>query len=427
MVLTRDGKNLEQLHDCLKWVLFVARPLKPQELYFAIQLGLNAKNSTYWDQDDVELDQMKTYVRTSSKGLAEVTRNKAAEVQFIHESVRDFLLGRYGGGWSQVSGNFEGHCHNMLRDCCLAQLNAPIQESIRIPDALSQTEAAQQKEAVSLKFPFLEYSVLNVLHHANSAQQHSMEQDGFLAAFPLPSWATLNNALERHAIRRYSKSVNLLYILAEKDLADLIRIHPQKTPCFDVGDERYGPPMFAALATGSDRAVEAMLHGLQARAQLLNYRLPDFWAQYHENEKERTEFGRSFAFSRRKGIFWYLRELGDEAIFLAYLVSDQVNVHARDHRGRTPLSWAAESGHEAIVRLLLEVGAGVNLKDNYGRTPQSRVPDAANVDNSTLQKDQAEKERLMALRPRPKRSVMRFIGTNEREAIIKLLTRGPVS
>jgi hypothetical protein len=43
----------------------------------------------------MDLEQIKTFMRNSSKGLAEVTRNKASEVQFIHESIRDFLLGKY--------------------------------------------------------------------------------------------------------------------------------------------------------------------------------------------------------------------------------------------------------------------------------------------------------------------------------------------
>lgn len=369
MILKRDEENLEQLHICLKWVLFAMRPLKPQEFYFAVQLSINRENSGYWDQEDIGPDQMDTFVRTSSKGLAEVTRNKASEVQFIHESVRDFLMGRYGRQWFRASESFKGHYHDKLKDCCLAQVKAPINQIVKISDAtLRGAEATELREDLSMKFPFLEYSILNVLRHANSAQQHGIEQRSFLDAFPLLQWANLNNTFERHVIRRYTKTVKLLYILAEKNLAHLIRIHPRIESCFDIGEERYGPPLFAARATGSHEAIQIILKILQARAKHLDPACQDLWTLYHQTKDEGTVFGHSFAYSRQSGVLFHLRSRGDQALFLAWLLSGVTDINAEDHQGRTPLYWAVLSNNEAIIEQLLAKGADVEV-NGRGRTP----------------------------------------------------------
>ena len=58
---------------------------------------------------------------------------------------------------------------------------------------------------------------------------------------------------------------------------------------------------------------------------------------------------------------------------IAYLVEEMscfTEVELKDDTGRTPLSWAAGSGQEAVMQLLIKRGdIGVHTKDKSGKTP----------------------------------------------------------
>ncbi|KAH6854879.1 hypothetical protein B0I37DRAFT_395223 [Chaetomium sp. MPI-CAGE-AT-0009] len=367
MILQRDGENPEALQICLKWVLFAERPMKIQELYFAVQFGLSEEGcSGAWNKDDVDLDAMKTSVKEWSKGLSE-TKGKSFVVQFIHESVRDFLLGRYKYRWDEASENIEGRGHEILRDCCLAQVKAAVDQNVPTPSTPveTKTEADQYREIIRLKFPFLEYSILKILHHANSAQHCGLDQGDFLGQFPLDCWKALNNVLEKSEIRRYGEEVNLLYILAEKNLANLIKFSPPKGSCFylEAGihpSPRYGPPLFAALATRSTEAARPRLRGL------LN--------QCLEEKKQLVTFDGRFRFSQIEGPSVYLAKHGVtillEIMFNSPFIDIDVN-HRDAWLGRTLLSRAAGNGKLDMVTLLLEKGADIQLADHDGLAPLS--------------------------------------------------------
>jgi ankyrin repeat protein len=51
------------------------------------------------------------------------------------------------------------------------------------------------------------------------------------------------------------------------------------------------------------------------------------------------------------------------------LLKNGHDLDSEDTYGQTPLSWAAENGHEAVVKLLLEKGADLEAKDKDGWTP----------------------------------------------------------
>jgi ankyrin repeat protein len=61
---------------------------------------------------------------------------------------------------------------------------------------------------------------------------------------------------------------------------------------------------------------------------------------------------------------------GHEAV-VKLLVEKGADVDTKDNYGRTPLSQAAENANKAVVKLLLEKGADVESKDINCETPLS--------------------------------------------------------
>ncbi|KAH7176156.1 hypothetical protein EDB81DRAFT_32969 [Dactylonectria macrodidyma] len=375
-ILTRDHHNRGELLLCIQWVLFARQPLKPEQLYFAVLSGVDPKAISDWNPDEIEEADIKKFILSSSKGLAEVTRSKKyPTVQFIHESVRDFLLKENGLKeiWSDLGGNFQGESHERLKQCCLGYMSIGIADlniSVSLPKASSQ-RAAEARQSADTAFPFLEYAVRNVLYHADAAGVGGVNQTSFLQTFQVADWIKHDNLFERHEVRRHTPEASLLYILAEHNLASLIGSHSSNLSCFQVEGERYGPPIFAALATGSREAVWTLLKA-QAEAEPVTSPLHSLCEQYYQDGKKQAHFGRDFKFSRQRSPLSYLAAGGDEIILAFILASGKYNadVESKDKAGRTPLSYAIENGHEAaIVRLLLDRGAQIEAADRNGRTP----------------------------------------------------------
>ena len=63
-------------------------------------------------------------------------------------------------------------------------------------------------------------------------------------------------------------------------------------------------------------------------------------------------------------------ENGHEAV-VKLLLEKGAELETKSSSGRKPLSYAAENGHDVVVKLVLEKGAELETKDNYGGTPLS--------------------------------------------------------
>ncbi|KAJ3523186.1 hypothetical protein NM208_g12550 [Fusarium decemcellulare] len=317
-ILKRDRDNMEDLLLCVLWVLCAKRPLSPEEYYHALWSGLALEhladpeipNVTGPDAGDC----IGSYVITSSKGLAEVTKTKTPSVQFIHESVRDFLI-KDGGLyelWPDLSFDWESLSHERLKQCCNSYMNHP---SV----LLSASGLAWPK--VTRSYPFLEYASQQVLYHANLAAA-AVPQDDFLFQFPLRKWIPIANLFEKYRVRHYSQDLDLLYVLADRGFSTLIRKILENEPTIDITGGRYGTPLFAALANAHKDAVAALL-GLAS------------------NIHNGVDICEGLKASREPTGF----------------------------KNRTNLTWAIKNGHTSISTRLVLAGASVNEIDGNGESP----------------------------------------------------------
>ncbi|RYP68486.1 hypothetical protein DL771_006638 [Monosporascus sp. 5C6A] len=379
-LLTRDCHNQSELLLCIQWVLFAREPLKPEELYFAVLSGTEREDLSKWNPDEVSMSRIKTFILNSSKGLAEITKSKIPTVQFIHESVRDFLLKENGlrTVWANLGGNLQGESHERLAHCCLEYISAGGNFDIESPlRERSTKEATVLRQQVGTSFPFLGYAVENILHHAEAADVGGVSQKDFILNFPLPKWLKLHNLFEKFDIRRHSLEASLLYILAGYNMPALIRALPYNGSCFEVESERYGPPILAGMAMQSFEAVRALLE-VQAAAQPPTSALRGL-AKYCEHIDRDNNFTREFKFSRQKSAFSHAAEYGSESLMALFLLVSIEDIESKDKQGRTPLSWAAENKNAAVIKTLLATGqVDIESKDKQGRTPLSWAAEKGN-------------------------------------------------
>jgi nucleoside phosphorylase len=372
-ILTRDSHNRNELLLCIQWVLFARQPLRPEELYFAILSGTEPGALTEWNTDVITIDVIRRFILNSSKGLAEITRSMAPTVQFIHESVRDYLLKENGlcKIWPDFGRNLQGQSHDQLKHCCLTYANVDVSKRVELRKPLvkvSSKEVANLRGSVAKAFPFLEYAVRNVLYHADAAEGSGIAQGDFMQGFQLSYWVLLDNLFEGH--ERHTQNVSLLYILVVGNLSNLIGVHPAVLSCFEVEGERYKSPFFASLATRSGKALQSLLQAYAANMHPES-RLRQLCDKYCQDGSRNTDLGHYFDFSNHRAVLLRIAEL-DEVLFAFLLETGKFMLDSKDRDGQTPLSWAAERGDEAVAKLLLATGrVDPDSKDDLRQTPLS--------------------------------------------------------
>ncbi|KAI9369184.1 hypothetical protein BJX61DRAFT_545836 [Aspergillus egyptiacus] len=358
-ILRRDNENMESLLLSILWILYAKRPLRPKEFYHALWCGLSLDGlvdseipDTTLPDSNVGLNRFDRYVISSSKGLAEVTKSKIPTVQFIHESVRDFLIKDKGlcELWPELGLDYESPGHEKLKHCCYLYINHA--SVVALVSRLQSVPNSNRTEILD-EIPFLEYASQCILYHANVASR-LFPQDNFLSTFQLRKWIVINNAFEKFNVRKYTQDANLLYVLADNGHPELVRIWVKGEPQSCSPGERYKYPLFAALAGGHKDTVAALL-----KLPSYMYKGVDITEGLTRKDFEGCKI--------RTPLSWAAQE-GREVI-VELLLQNGVAIDEMDPAGCIPLSRALQNGREAVARLLIKKGADINASDRNGQTP----------------------------------------------------------
>ena len=173
-ILLRDVRDTDELIFGLQLLLFSREPLKPEEFYFGVLAHMDPESCEPWDPELVTQSTLRRFVLDCSKGLADVTKSKSPVVEFIHESVRDFLLRDNGlrDIWPGTMGDFEGESHDQLKKICMrcvtrfmdsphkTRLSVKSYERVQIDDRNTRTVPLLPQ-----LLPFVDHAISAALYH----------------------------------------------------------------------------------------------------------------------------------------------------------------------------------------------------------------------------------------------------------------------
>jgi hypothetical protein len=198
---------------------------------------------------------------SSSKGLAELTKGKTITAQFIHESVRDFLV--HQNSLEEICGeheSLESTAHEELKHCCLRGMAFDLPRQLEQRKSKKQLLTQEEHSLLRARYPIAEYATTYALHHADQAAAGSCQQHFLADQFTISDWVHRYNAFQKSKPDVYSEAPNLTYLCAERDLARLIsQPSGAVSPCA----QRYQTPLVAAIVNSSWEVVRKILNEMK--------------------------------------------------------------------------------------------------------------------------------------------------------------------
>jgi hypothetical protein len=390
-IILRDDKHKDEFLLCLRWILYALRPLTLKEWYFAMMAGVNS--GLEWTDGVTDL-RMETFLLSSSKGLAELTTGKTITAQFIHESVRDFLIQQDGLG--EICGNresLESIAHEELKHCCLRGMAFDLPRQVDQRKNKKQLLTEDERSSLRARYPFADYATTHVLHHADQAAAGFCQKDFLANKFTISDWLSRFNAFQKGKPEIFYAAPSLTYLCAERNLARLL---PRPTDALSLdAQQRYRTPLIAAIMRSSWEVlgmflndanfsnIEETITEVKSKVKLMLLptwllSVPLHWAvnnhlyylsKYLSASVPKEEID---AEHRSDGSALQAASAGGHKEIVQLLLDKDANVDAQSGYYGSTLQAASARGHKEIVQLLLDKDANVDAQGgHYGSALQA--------------------------------------------------------
>jgi ankyrin repeat protein len=376
------SKDQRRVQKLLHIIVAAIRPLTVQEMNIA--LAIEDHHSSY---EDLDLN-VKNEARSAAtiRNLCGLFVNIIDQrVYLIHHTAKEFLIAKDGallGSWKQSLS--PGESELLMTRICITYLMFTIFRDpfikndlyyYMVDDSYADAIIARYNTAIKQQVKihgYLEYAANFWGTHYKKAQ--SKISDVILqSALPLydtRSWQFQNWFTIFEYMNNSILPSNNIMVASCFGHETVVKVLLKTNAKIESKDNNGQTPLLRAAEKGHEAVVKVLLEA-KANVELKdnNGQTPLLRAAANRNEavvkvllEAKADVESKDKWNRTP--LWWATTIGDGGIVKLLLES-------KDNNGQTPLSRAAEKGHEAAVKVLLEAKANIESKDKWSRTPLS--------------------------------------------------------